>query len=132
MRVLDLVGLSHRLGRLRFIVGELPARPNDGSLVGAGAPQTERPPDPVTEVGGDGRDEQAPDDEGVDEHTEGDDEGDLHQEEDGQHGQGRERRRENDPGAGDDPTGDGEPDEDPGRVPRIRASSRTRVIRKIE
>ena len=69
--------------------------------------------------------------EGVQQHAERHDERDLREEQDRQHPERRERRREDDAGAGDHAAGHGETAQDPGRVPCSADSSRTRVIRKI-
>ena len=76
-----------------------------------------RPPHPPADVVGRRGHEQRAHDEGVEQHAEGDDERDLHEEDQRQHRQGREGRRENDARAGDDPAGHGQADEDAGSGP---------------
>jgi hypothetical protein len=66
------------------------------------------------------RHDQGADHEGVEEHAEGDDEGDLGEDEQRQHGQGAEGGGQEQPGRGDHSTGDGQSAQD---APSARPAS---------
>ena len=90
-----------------------------------------RPPSPLGQPVSNRRDQQRPDDEGVEQDADRDRGPDLDELLQRQQGEGGEGAGEDQAGAGDDAAGVDERDRMPSRVPCAAASSRARVIRKM-